>query len=747
MHTLQLSESTTWLASCAKGIEPLLANEISQLGGVVERETHLGVIWRGDLEVAYRVCLWARMANRILLPLHESDVGNIDEMYEQTCQVDWPALFSVGSSFRVDFFGRTQFVNNTQFGAQKIKDAIVDRFRDETGVRPTVEKNSDLRIEAQLRKGKLFLYYNFSGSGMHRRGYRLQPGLAPLKETLAAAVLVRSGWPGQAAENHHLIDPMCGSGTLVIEAGMMAADIAPGLNRQQHGFEHWRGHDRKLWLSLVEEARTRRTAGLEKMTSRLYGFDIDARQLEAATANLERSGLADKVHLERRAIDQLRVQKEVIQTGGLVVCNPPYGERLSELPQLAPVYQEFQDATRQLSEWRLAVFTGNTDLARSIRRPLDKQYNFVNGQIATKLLVFGAADERSAQVPASKIRGPVEAFANRLTKNLKPLRKWAKRENIHCYRVYDQDLPEYAVAIDVYTDVSAQSPDRSQWLHVQEYAPPKTVDEGRAERRLLDVLAVLPEVAGIPPEHVILKRRERQSGRKQYEKQSASRQPTHTFPVREGQVTVQVNLKDYLDTGLFLDHRPTRLGIAHRAAAMPGMRFLNLFCYTATASVHAAQAGARCTSVDMSRTYLNWGRDNFRLNQLDPSEHAFVQEDCLQWLKACREQYDLIFMDPPTFSNSKRMDSVLDIQRDYIDLIQDAIRCLAPGGTLIFSTNLRKFVLDADALSAACSPQPSALEATGEPESLHVRNVSKQSVPQDYARRPNIHHCFHITRR
>src|SRR5690606_195593 len=186
-----------------------------------------------------------------------------------------------------------------------------------------------------------------------------------------------------------------------------------------------------------------------------------------------------------------------------------------------------------------------------------------------------------------------------------------------------------------------------------------------------------------------------------------------------------VNLKDYLDTGLFLDHRPTRLEIATLAR---GKRFLNLFCYTATASVHAAMAGAHCTSVDMSRTYLNWGRDNFSLNKLNPDQHDFIQADCLQWLRECEQTYDLIFMDPPTFSNSKRMEGVLDIQRDHVMLIEQAMRCLNPGGLLIFSNNLRKFELDKDALNR-----------------FTIKDVSSKSVPFDYARRTNIHHCFHIT--
>lgn len=720
MQTEVEAPETAWMALCPKGLESLLADEISHLGGKVERETHMGVSFSGDLTVAYRVCLWSRLASRILLPLYECQVASVKELYDGARQVVWPSLFSVSATFRIDFHGRTDYVRNTQFGAQCIKDAVVDAFKEQQGQRPSVDKEGGIRIEARLAKGKLSLFLNISGDSLHRRGYRLQPGKAPLKENLAAALLLRAGWPQKAALGQHLVDPMCGSGTLLIEAAMMAADVAPGLNRQKWGFSDWKGHDRKLWMQLCEDARVRRSAGIEQLNNRFYGFDIDGDQLNAAQKNLERSGLAGSIHLERRAVEALRVQKEVIAKGGLIICNPPYGERLSELPQLAPLYQQLHQAALKLPDWLLAVFTGNVDLAKVIRRPMDKQYRFNNGQIATRLLMFAAADERSHAASESLIRGPVEAFANRLKKNLKQLQKWAKREQVDCYRLYDADLPEYAVAIDRY------QAEQGEWLHVQEYTPPKSIDPEKAERRLMDVLAVLPEITGVAAQNIVLKRRERQSGKRQYEKVASAEQ---ALTVQEGAVKLQVNLRDYLDTGLFLDHRPTRLWIYQQLK--PAQRFLNLFCYTATASVHAAKAGAHCTSVDMSRTYLNWGKDNFNLNQLDPSEHAFVQQDCLQWLEQQSGQggqgYDVIFMDPPTFSNSKRMEGVLDIQRDHVRLIEQAMALLNPDGVLVFSTNLRRFQMDADAL-----------------KQFTVTPQGSKSVPFDFARRPNIHHCYYI---
>lgn len=700
-----------WLAICPKGVEPLLADEITAFGGTIERLTHLGVYWRGDVASAYRFCLWSRLSTRLLMQLHESEVDSVDELYQAARAVNWPQVFSVNSTFRIDFHGSSKFINNTQFGAQKVKDAVVDSFRDAVGERPNVDKQGAVRIEAQLRKGKLALYYNFAGDSLHKRGYRLQPGLAPLKETLAAALLVRAGWPALAKEGKHLVDPMCGSGTLLMEAALMAADIAPNLNRSFWGFTHWQGHDETQWQAVLHDANQRALAGFKGLKNRFYGFDVDGEQLYAAVHNSERSLLAGRIHFERRDIQNLRISNEIIAEGGLLICNPPYGERLSELPQLAPLYHDLHAAGLKLATWPMAIFTGNLDLAKSIRRPLHKQYNLHNGPIEAKLLVFNPADERSFATPASKIQGAVEAFANRLKKNIKQLERWAKREQVQCYRLYDADLPEYAVAIDKY----------DQWLHVQEYVPPKSIDEAKAERRLLDILAVLPEVTGIASENIVLKRRERQTGKKQYEKYAEEEQ---RMVVQEGQAQLWVNLTDYLDTGLFLDHRPTRLALADLAKKK---RFLNLFCYTGTASVHAGLAGAHCTSVDMSRTYLNWAKDNFRLNHLTIDKHEFIQADCVQWLAECEAQYDVIFMDPPSFSNSKRMEGVLDIQRDHVALIEDAMRCLAPNGLLIFSNNLRKFKLDNEALAQ-----------------FEVQDMTAKSIPFDFARNKNIHQCFYI---
>lgn len=233
----------------------------------------------------------------------------------------------------------------------------------------------------------------------------------------------------------------------------------------------------------------------------------------------------------------------------------------------------------------------------------------------------------------------------------------ARREQVDCYRLYDADMPEYALAVDLYHD----------WVHVQEYAAPRSIDPDKAQSRLLDALAAIPQALGISPQRVVLKRRERQSGTRQYERQATE---GRFQEVNEGGVKLLVNLTDYLDTGLFLDHRPMRMRIQREAA---GKRFLNLFCYTATASVHAAKGGARSTtSVDLSKTYLDWARRNLALNGFS-ERNRLEQGDVMAWLESNRDSYDLIFIDPPTFSNSKRMEGVFDVQRDHVQLLDLAM--------------------------------------------------------------------------
>ncbi|MCK7548168.1 bifunctional 23S rRNA (guanine(2069)-N(7))-methyltransferase RlmK/23S rRNA (guanine(2445)-N(2))-methyltransferase RlmL [Marinobacter koreensis] len=715
-----------FFVTCPKGVEYLLADEIQAFGLELVRHSPAGVWAEGDLAAGYRTCLWSRLANRVILHVAEVDAANENALYEGVLGVDWSSHIPGRGSFRVTFLGQNQAIRNTQFGAQRVKDGIVDSFRAAGAQRPSVApKSPDVAVSARLHRNRLSLGIDLSGHSLHMRGYRTEKGIAPLKENLAAALLYRAGWPEIAAAGGDFVDPMCGSGTLLIEAAMMALDIAPGRRQDGFGFEKWLGHQPEIWLELKQEAERRAHEGKRARVPTFAGFDQDSRVIATAWKNIARAGLEGIVHVEVRPVESF-TRGEKWSQRGLVLTNPPYGERLSERRELSTLYEALGETVKSaVPGWRMAVFTGAPEFGKSIGLRSFKQYKLFNGKLPAQLLLF-EVDEANAMTPrdpdrSGEIRPRIaneeraSMLRNRLKKNLKTLGQWARKQGIGCYRVYDADMPEYALAIDLYEGR----------VHVQEYAAPKTVDERAARERLAEALAVIPEVLGIDPADLICKQRQRQAGTQQYEKQSATGE---FMTVHEYGCALRVNLKDYLDTGLFLDHRPVRYWIQTHAK---GQRFLNLFCYTGAASVHAAVGGAsRSLSLDMSKTYVNWARENLALNGADSGKHRVEQADCLAWLAekpSPDQRYDLIFMDPPTFSNSARMQGVLDIQKDHATLIRQAMRRLTSDGLLIFSNNFRRFRLD-ETLQSEFS----------------VEEVSKSTIDRDFQRNPKIHRCWHI---
>jgi 23S rRNA (guanine2445-N2)-methyltransferase / 23S rRNA (guanine2069-N7)-methyltransferase len=419
-----------------------------------------------------------------------------------------------------------------------------------------------------------------------------------------------------------------------------------------------------------------------------------------------------------------------------VVINPPYGERLGRGEDLTKLYARLGDVLkREFRGWTAALLTGSEE-----RRPVGLKPRRVttlyNGALACTLSLFDIAEvdtsrksspsERGEQgsgeetVPARALSPGAESFANRLRKNLRSLEKWAGREKVTCYRLYDADLPEYNVAVDLYGG-------ERLFVHLQEYEAPKTVDANAADRRFREAVAVIPEVLGIPREQLFSKVRKRQKGSSQYTRLAAT---GRFHVVGEGPCRFLVNFTDYLDTGLFLDHRPTRELLRTLAS---GKRFLNLFGYTGTATVHAAAGGAvATTTVDLSSTYLDWARRNLELNGFVGRNHELVRAECREWLektaKEGKRRWGLIFLDPPSFSNSKRMAGTFDVQRDHAALISQAVELLEPDGILIFSTNLQSFAMDTDALAG-----------------LILEDITRATIPPDYRRNPRIHSCWRIT--
>ncbi|HEX9778232.1 MAG TPA: bifunctional 23S rRNA (guanine(2069)-N(7))-methyltransferase RlmK/23S rRNA (guanine(2445)-N(2))-methyltransferase RlmL [Geopsychrobacteraceae bacterium] len=713
-----------FFATAAKGFEALLVSELVELGATDVREARAGVFFAGPLPMAYRACLWSRLASRILFPLDEFAAPNPEQLYAGVRQIDWSEHLAADGSLAIDCSVSQSQISHSHYAALKVKDAIVDQFRERSGTRPSIDlERPDIRLNLYLHRDQATLALDLSGSSLHRRGYRLDGIHAPLKQNLAAAILIRAGWPEIVAQGGALIDPMCGSGTLPVEAALMATDTAPGLLRDYYGFFGWQQFQPQDWQPLLDEATRRKAAGLQRKLPSIAGYDTDSRAIRTAWQHAEQAGMDKRIHFEKRAVNGM-VPPPGSRTG-LIVANPPYGERLGEEQELRSVYNRLGERmASHFAGWKAAVITSNTQLGRCIGLRAGKIHTLYNGALKCQLLQFELCAENRWQSLAEgagrksairQLSPGAEMFANRLRKNRKKIEKWARREAIDCYRLYDSDLPEYAVAVDIYADQ----------VHLQEYQPPKEIPPEKAEARLLEVVAALQQVLEVDEEQIHVKVRRRQKGTSQYEKLDKRGE---LLEVNEGNCRFLVNLSDYLDTGLFLDHRATRQLLQQLAQ---GKRFLNLFGYTGAASVHAAMGGASATvTVDMSRTYLDWARKNLALNGFDGPEHRLIQADCLAWLEEAEAGYDLIFLDPPTFSNSKGMAGTFDVQRDHVPLLQKVAALLDPGGTLIFSNNARTFKLDREALPG-----------------LEIEEITRRTLSPDFERNPRIHNCWRIVRR
>ena len=703
-------------ATTARGFEELLKVELTELGATECKIAQGGVHFQADDEALYRSLLWSRLASRILLPIVNGKVYSDLDLYSIVTGQDWLSYFDEKTTFFVDFNGTNQEIRHTKFGAMRVKDAIVDYFERQGKARPNVDKDyPDVRIHVYLNKEELVVSLDLSGEALHLRGYREDTGQAPLRETLAAAIVLRSGWK----KGTPLVDPMCGSGTLLIEAAQMEAQIAPQLYRLHWGFDCWKGHNQDAWDKVKAEAvQQAETYFNQNPKPHFYGFDLDHRVLKKAQKNAQNAGVAHLIQWKQGDVAALKNPSP--DEVGTVICNPPYGERLGTTPALIALYSVFgQRLKNEFGGWNASIFSSESTLLDCLRMRSHRQFKAKNGPLdcVQKNYQISERKESAAENPLEFDRTSTVAvdFANRLQKNIKKIEKWAKQQGLDAYRLYDADLPEYNVAVDRYGD----------HIVVQEYAAPKNIDENKARQRLLDAVTATLQVTGIETNKLILKVRQKQKGTNQYEKLANKGE---YFYVNEYGAQLWVNLTDYLDTGLFLDHRLTRKILGEMAK---GKDFLNLFAYTGSATVHAALGGAKSTTtVDMSNTYLNWAEQNLILNDIEGKQHKLIQADCLQWLEKCDRQFDLIFVDPPTFSNSKRMEDSWDVQRDHIKLMRNLKRILRPNGTIVFSNNKRGFKMDFDALDEL---------------GLSAVEISAKTLPLDFERNKQIHNCWIVT--
>lgn len=702
--------------TCPGGLETLVAAEAVALGLAVEQTARGAVVVSGGLDGLYRACLWSRYANHVLLRIASIADGDADSLYAQLATVDWPAWLRPGQRFAISVSGSSEHILNSQHAVFRAKDAIVDGFVAAGLARPTVDREyPELQLQLHLDEKNAAIFLSLNGSPLHERGYRAATVDAPIKENLAAALAAWAGLKAGSKDLDVVLDPMCGGGTLLIEAAWLLADIAPGLLRERWGFERWRDHDVQLWHGIRAEAVARRDAG--RLATALVGYDAEPRAVRAAQANIAAAGLAGKIHIERQALANLQRSSRLDNKRGVVLVNPPYGERLSADDAAPYVYRCLGRKLRAATPgWQAAVLGSTIEHLDEFRVPVYEQHRCHNGPIACFARVFEVPAQAEASWRPFRLRDPVtvsaeaEPLANRLRKNEKQLRSWLDRENIRAFRLYDADLPEFNVAVDIYGDR----------VHVQEYAAPATIEPAKAAHRLEVALDAITAVTGKSRKALALKVRAKQKGAQQYKREEKR---GDLYEIEEHGARLLVNLTEYLDTGLFLDHRPVRLRLQQICR---DKHVLNLFCYTGSASVHAALGGARSTtSVDLNPRYLTWAEANLALNGFSTAQHRLVRADVAEALQKGGDQFDVIFMDAPTFSNSKRTPNVLDIQRDHLELLRAAMKHLARDGLLLFSNNYRRFKLD-EVLATEFS----------------VRDITAETIPPDFSRNPKIHQCW-----
>ena len=717
------------IAACAFGLESIVARELEALGYEPQIIAPGRIRFAGDALAICRANLWLRTADRILVQMAHFPATDFDQLFDTTRAADWSAWIPADGEFPVTGRSIKSQLSSVPACQRSVKKAIVESLLASHGVQQLPETGPLFKIDVALLKDEATLTLDTTGPSLHKRGYRRLAARAPIKETLAAAMIQLTYWQPDRA----LIDPFCGSGTIPIEAAMIGRNMAPGLVRR-FAAEDWPNVRNELWDEARDEARDLAEPNLKL---NIVGTDIDAEVLELARYHARQAGLAEQIHFQQRPFQQIASKHEY----GCVVTNPPYGQRLNEYQDIEPLYRSIPGALRKLPTWSHYFLTPFPQFERLIEKRADRRRKLYNGRIECTLYQFHGpkphrlpsapqaekdsqpSDQRAeaeqhvaSTTPAfggitGKARQQAELFRNRLQKRARHLRRWPTRRGITCYRLYDRDIPEVPLVVDRYED----------HLHISEYERPHERDLGQ-HADWLDLMAVTAgEVLEISRKNIFVKHRDRQRGSTQHEHLSNQR---HELTVSEAGLQFVVNLSDYVDTGLFLDHRLTR-GMVRDAAE--GATFLNLFGYTGAFSVYAAAGGAvRTTTVDWSTTYLAWAERNMALNDFTGDRHAFVRCDAVEFLqRAAPTRYDLAVVDPPTFSNSKRAEGSWEVQRDHAPLLNRLLTQMKPTGLIYFSTNFRRFKIDESDIKGQC------------------REISRQTVPEDY-RNKRIHRCWQI---
>ncbi|MGI6216442.1 MAG: bifunctional 23S rRNA (guanine(2069)-N(7))-methyltransferase RlmK/23S rRNA (guanine(2445)-N(2))-methyltransferase RlmL [Coriobacteriales bacterium] len=722
-----------FFASCAKGFEKVVASELSDLGITSVRPLSSGVSFRATLEQACRCILWSRCASRVLLNIDRVAASTSDELYDGVASIPWEEHISEGKTLAVFAKGENEAMRNSHFVSLRVKDAICDRLRDTAGWRPDVDtKNPDFSIRVNLHSDKATISLDLCGEPLGKRGYMRYSGNveSPMNETMAAALLLQSGWKDIASAGGCLVDPFCGSGTIAIEGAMIAADVAPGVLRQKWGIQGWRQFDPQILDRLLDEADGRAEAGVESVPP-IIASDIDQKAVDLALGNAKRAGVAGIIDF--RCCDVSALDASGLPNDGLIATQPPFGDRPLGAGQLPSILT----AVKGLAQcgdcsWGVSLVVSDDGADAVIGAKPESEIATYNGPDEVSLRCYAPGLSSGEPEVAEAVDAQTVEFVNRIRKMARHRGKWARRTGVSCYRIYDSDLPEFAMSVDLY---EGAGPDEGKkWAYVCEYAAPKTIDSSLATARAASALSAIREQLGLQASDVFFKRRVRSKGGSQYgtvSTEGRAEAPKHV--ISEGGHQFYVSFEDKIDTGIFLDGRLIRKIIQDNSR---GKSFLNLFAYTGTASVYAAAGGAVSThTVDLSQTYLDWARENMELNGFTGQEHTFERADVLGWVedvRHSRQRFDLVYIDPPTFSNSKKMRAKSwDVQRDHVELLIDVSRILTRNGAAIFCCNLRNFKPDVESLRKA---------------NVGLVDLSKRTIPDDFERNSKIHHCYIVKR-
>jgi 23S rRNA (guanine2445-N2)-methyltransferase / 23S rRNA (guanine2069-N7)-methyltransferase len=752
------------IATCAFGLEAVVVRELAALG----YEAHVArpgrIQFSGEADAVCRANLWLRSADRVLVELAAFPAPDFDALFDTTKSLPWEEWIAADAAIPVRGRSLKSQLSSVPAIQRTVKKAIVDRLMAARPVISLPETGAPVPVEISIVDNMATLDLDTSGNGLHRRGYRTLAAAAQLRETLAAAMVQLSFWK----PDRQLVDPFCGTGTIVIEAAMIGRRLAPGRNRS-FAAERWTTIPPSAWTAARDEAAD---LALPNLPLRIIGCDADAEALKLARYHAQQAGAADDIHFQQHEFSELTSSRNY----GCVVTNPPYGVRMGEEEEIERLYRSMPEVLRRLKTWSHFILSARPDLEQLVGQTADKRRKLYNGRLECTLYQFfgprpprrkdgeaspathlkeqknepavpsqladapGSSLERipsSSPLPSRPSRGEgtgrtaarpafgglreestrqAEEFANRLMKLARHLRRWPTKRGISCYRIYERDIPEVPLVVDRYEDA----------LHIAEFERPHDRTAAEHADWLDHMVRTAAEALETPREFVFVKHRQRQRGESQYERVD-DRKALRI--VNEGGLKFQVNLSDYLDTGLFLDHRITRSMVREAAG---GGRFLNLFAYTGSFTVYAAAGGAaETTTVDLSGNYLDWAQENMRLNGLLGPAHQFIRADSHEFLASLRGQarFDLAVVDPPTFSNSKRLEEDWDVQRDHAALLQQVLGVMRPGGTVLFSTNSRRFKLDEEALAPAAT----------------IREITKQTIPEDF-RNKRIHRAWRIVK-